>query len=243
MARLVIRTLLSALLAMNQLSVAREPVSAGHSIPQFYPRYWDCNGDLHADDGCVYFRLGGSGWTTAYLDRVNRAFYEWRSSTNWDPFTNQNVTGDIFIDRDVYHPQCPDYDWSEVSQYLVAVTCRIEQWTPAGPGGGGAWASAHWRITEAEIYFSNDPSVDWWVGWQTTPSGRWDFDGTLTHELGHAVYLLGLECAAGPGPTMCDTWPDADLGAPRPTSIGVWSFRQRTLDADDVEGAEQYPCC
>jgi len=79
--------------------------AAVHSIPSPYRYFWDCNDDGYPDDGCARFRLGGIGWTSDKVDRVNAAFYQWRQWTHYDPYTDQNVTGDIFIDRDVSHPR------------------------------------------------------------------------------------------------------------------------------------------
>lgn len=109
------------------------------------------------------------------------------------------------------------------SSLILAVTCRTVQ-----------DAGAFWRITDMDTYFNTTSSghPNWSLA-DTNPQdpALADFEGVLTHELGHWLRLLDLdpaECNLGVSMyTMCGD----------PGNLYPGTYRYRGLQQDDVDAA------
>jgi len=91
-------------------------------------------------------------------------------------------------------------------------------------------------IEDWDIFFNTSgPSHPTWSYSLNHPGDPnvWDFQGVLTHELGHAIRLIDLydsDCNFGPGMyTMCGD--AADMGG------YPGSYRLRSITNDDIAGA------
>ena len=211
------------LVLMSVSAQLRITAFASHSVPTPYKWFWDCNNDAFPDDGCALFVPAGLNWTQAKLDRINAAFYHWRFMTDFDPYTNNNATNHIYIDRQVDHAGCPGApSWQPIGdEVVIARVCVIRTWNPDPPNG----QPAYYRLHNADTFFNY--LIPWWFGAGAPPSESLHFQGVLTHEMGHWVLLEDLGCT--PGYTMC--------GGMSPTG----SYSARTLETDDVTAASFYP--
>lgn len=65
-----------------------------------------------------------------------------------------------------------------------------------------------YRITDLDVFFNmeNPDSPNWWIGSTlTTDANRIDFQGIMTHELGHWILLFDLRDPAGVPCTQTST--------------------------------------
>lgn len=192
------------------------------------PEFWDANDDWVPDDGHVLIDAEGSGWTQTKLDRLNGAAAEWTSNSRFDP--GRTVTGshDYYVDGTV--PACTGY-W-DPSWLQVTCPTRQARYFTQDPT-----EIHHWRLTSKDTY-TNIADWTWWYGsTHTGQSGVPDFQGVVTHEIGHWVYLIDLptnQCTAGTGiETMCG-------GPIGPIDDDTW--RIRSLTSDDIAAANAvYP--
>ncbi len=82
----------------------------------------------------------------------------------------------------------------------------------------------------------NLDSPDWWIGSTlTTDANRIDFQGVMTHELGHWVLLFDLHVADGAPCTQTSTGFYTMCGDVRDLRLDTW--RYRSLHADDISSA------
>jgi hypothetical protein len=156
---------------------------------------------LSAPDG---IRLA---WTAA------NATAEWRTDTSWDvtrELPNVATPASIYVDR---NPPCGGGNFT----MGPAITCStVTRRTVANPPH--TWDD----ISDSDIYF--DPNEAWHTGAAQGAAGVFDFQGVLTHELGHGGGLVHPSSCANPWWTMCTP----ALGAPL---NGFWA---RSLEAQDI---------
>ena len=195
------------------LTMTIQPALASHSVPPT-PVYWDCNNDLVADDGCVRIYKAGAGWGGAFDSRFQDSANQWINSTRWDPITSS--TGQPVYKDD--RTAC-GFSWTYLdANGVLGVNCRSTTWNTEGD---------FYKIGSTKTYLN--PYLNWWTSITEPPSDRADFQGTLTHEIGHMIFLDDLECA--PSHTMC--------GEP----VSAYDvYQQRTLTTDDINAANAvYP--
>jgi len=94
-----------------------------------------------------------------------------------------------------------------------------------------------YRITDLDVYFNmeNADSPNWWIGSTlTSDAGRLDFQGVMTHELGHWIRLIDLYDSASCTRTSLDQM--TMCGEVRADGrLDTW--RYRSLHADDIASA------
>lgn len=196
------------------LSIATaSPAVASHSLPNV-PRYWDCNNDGLADDGCVKGYKAGTGWGAFNNAGWQWGFDQWSDNTDFDP---QAYTSGQAVYVDDRATCLTEGDGHLSGTNILAITCTTATWR----------FDSYWDIGTAKIYFN--PDVAFHSGpTLPPPPGTYSFHGVLTHELGHWVFLRDLSC--DPGPTMCGT---ANLSE---------TYDISTLATDDINAANAvYP--
>jgi hypothetical protein len=104
-------------------------------------------------------------------------------------------------------PYCEE-NWDSVTVAVNCVAYTVRAWG--------------WDIHKSTVYL-NEVHFNFSYDDDPPGPGLYDGAGVITHELGHAVLLLDLACT--PGPTMCGS------------TSAAQSFHLRSLDADDISGA------
>lgn len=205
------------------------PAYATHSVPQPYLWYWDLGNDGDADGNPAVDAAGG-GWTTLALARLQGAITEWETDTSFNP--HYVASGNFQVYRDGTPPCGPGgfFDPGD-----VMVTCYDADLKPVPNAPPGEY---YWDIFTADTYAQTDAGLSglfdrfWYGSGQSPYSGDADFQGIMTHELGHWVLLddeYGSNCNFGTGVyTMC--------GEPGP-SPELQTYRMRTLTSDDIAAA------
>jgi hypothetical protein len=203
------------------IGLGAPPVQGTHSIPN--PRwFWDANDDWVPDDGQVLVDAEGSAWTQAKLDRLNAAVDEWSTSTQFDPGRTVSGGHDYYVDG----TQAPC--WGAWDAETLQVTCGSQQ---ARYYSQDPTVVHHYRITTRDTY-TNQTFFTWWYGSTHTGANNVaDFQGVVTHELGHWLrlgHVPGAQCLSGTAiETMCQYVFDVDDD----------SWRWRSLETDDVNAA------
>lgn len=208
------------------------------SVPT--PHYcWDVGNNGSPDADAYTIRTAGNDtyWTTGRQDRIVAAITEWDDDTPWNP----------------------NYDLSAgPADCLASLTCHglwIDGSQPPAACGGAfvigelarncrksddrvdAEGTPYTDIKDNDIYFFTSGSGH--PTWTYSSTGSidddvYDFQGILTHEIGHSIRLYDLGVmgrpACAPGgtlETMCGVIP-----------TGWQSTQQRTLVADDKTSAD-----
>jgi len=217
--------LLGGLLAVQQ-------AAATHSLPAT-PSYIDADNDGHPDAATILRTAGNNSlWTSAREDRVTHAASQWRAYSQFDPSVNLTAAPADCYDSWTCHGvwidgQVPD----PFEPTDLAINFRKLILRETGPLGN---ETVYWDIEDWDIFFNTSiPGHPQWTYALNHPgdSNVFDFQGVLTHELGHSIHLKdlsgGQECNFGPGMyTMCGSvngYPD--------------SYRMRTITNDDISGA------
>ncbi len=196
--------------------------ASANSVPN--PKwFWDL-GNNGTPDANVAVSPDGAGWTSAALGRLEDAIAEWSSKTSFQPYYASS--GYYHVYRDGTAPPARGFFPDDV---MVTST----------------WADfrgTYWDIYRSHTYAKTDldlpyPMNRFWDG--SSHSGLStdvDFQGVLTHELGHWVLLddlgpsYGTDCNYGAGMyTMC--------GELRDPGFDDDSWRQRTLTTNDIDSA------
>lgn len=201
------------------------PTTGTHMVP--VPKYFwdpDQNG-VPGPEPAV--RPAGGFWESVRLARLDAALAEWRNDTTFDPTRTSSGSQYAYVDgRDA---PCLPNGWDG----FLAVVCRTQVAVVIGT------SISSYRITDLDVYFNmeNPTSPDWWIGSTfTTDFARVDFQGIMTHELGHWVRLTDVyddpSCADDPVDrmTMCGVFPPDDRGR-----YGSW--RSRSLHSHDISAA------
>lgn len=205
-----------ALLTMGLILVLPSTATAITSLASPL-RWWDLDNDGNRNEpfeGDRAFNISGAGWNQARLDRAGAATAEWRSDTTWDvtrELPNVVTPASIYVDR---NPSCGQFGGAP------AVAC-----TAYTPRGGPPPLFSWHDISDADIFMS--PSEVWHTGAAQGPAGVYDFQGILTHELGHGgglVHPVGVQDCPAPWMTMCAPFQD----------VPIEGFHARTLEAQDI---------
>lgn len=208
-------------LMLASLVVGPVPVAATHSVPS---PHWFWDGDVNGvpDQYPEAFRLGGAGWYQNAINRTIEAVSHWAVSTNWNPrFENVN-TNYFYIDRPPPQP-CGTTPGSEVGGW--------------GPGIARVCTYAIYhhpvynQIWRSNIFIKVD--LGFWAGrYQATDPNLYDFRGTVTHELGHALRLTDISSAE---PICSSTGQLFATMCPAPSI--AYTYHWRTLQTDDINAA------
>ncbi len=189
-------------------------VAASHSLTT--PRiFWDINnnGIGGIDDSSRAYQRVSSNWDQTKIDRVVAAAAAWQNTTDWNPSigSSSGLVATVRVDGSLPGYGACGYDWAGA----VAGNCVLRSN----------------RTTYFDIYESH-VGINLAYSWNYTanqPVGsQQDFQGAITHELGHGILLRDL------GSTEC--------GSPVATMCGASSQSQnayllRTLTTDDQSGA------
>ncbi|MEA2622736.1 MAG: Matrixin [Chloroflexota bacterium] len=223
------RRLGACLLAVVAVVSSGSPAAAHLSVPGGDPWYWDTNND-GGPDPVVHFNPAGLNWGgalgTALKDRYSAASGTWVGGTDWNPVADRDVrAAGCFADAACHGVY---FDGTDPSSKLVpgiAAYNRIS-WTRKKDPGDNTW---YRDISDSDITF-NVFDYDWWVGAGAPAANTADFQGILTHEMGHSIYLIDL--------TVCDPAPNKETMCGKLTSTQE-TFEARTLTADDKASANQ----
>lgn len=216
------------LLTLTTLMGVPAVALAGHSVPS--PKwFWDPNNDGVAGPEPLVTPAGGY-WESVRLARLDAALAEWSTDTQFDPGRTTGGSQNAYVDGRV-GPCTPGGSFNQPGgKIILAQVCR--SWAPIMVGDD----VVRYRITDLDVYFNmeNPDSPNWWIGSTlTTDPGRLDFQGVMTHELGHWVRLVDLgdstSCTRTSDDfiTMCGSVVDGRLD----------TWRYRSLHADDVSSA------
>ena len=208
-------------------------VQATHSVPQPYIWFWDLGND-GTPDGAPAVDAAGSGWTTGAVDRLKGAIGAWANGTSFNP--HYVDPGSFKVYRDGTGPACNSgvFNPGDYAGTCVYATLRHLPGAPPDEYYHDISSAATYAQTDANLPGS---VVRYWYGSGQSPySGDLDFQGIMTHELGHWIRLAdlgpdyGLDCNYGSGIyTMC-----GELQDPGYHDQSYW---QRTLTSDDVNAA------
>lgn len=180
-------------------------------------RWWDLDNDGVRNEpveGDRAFNVSGGGWNQARLDRAAAATAEWRGDTTWDvtrELPNVATPASIYVDR---NPSCGSFGGAP------AVAC-----TAVTPRGTCCPAFSWNDISDSDIFMS--PNVVWHTGAAQGAANVYDFQGILTHELGHGgglVHPINVQACPQPWMTMC---------APV-QGVALNGFHARTLEVQDI---------
>jgi hypothetical protein len=200
-----------------------------HSLPA--DPTFRSSADNGVPDPAATLRTAGidSYWTSVREDRLQYAVWQWDVYTDWNPTLNKTAAPadcqpstscqGIWIDGSAL---CGAFPFGLPAYNCVRVATRHDV-------EGAIW----FDIEDWDIFF-NTAAVGHpnWCYSATCPQepAVYDFQGVVTHELGHAIRLVDLavaDCNYGPDMyTMCgqgNGYPD--------------STRLRTITNDDIAGA------
>lgn len=196
-----------------------QPASATpNSVPS--PKwFWDL-GNNGTPDPSVPVSPAGSGWSPLALSRLQGAIDEWSTSTAFQPFYTSS--GYYHVYRDGTAPT------GGFGAYDVMVT---QVWYD--------FRSTYYDIYRSHTYAQTDADLPgsmnrfWYGASHSSYTTDVDFQGVLTHEIGHWVLLndlYGTSCNYGTGIyTMC--------GELRDPGFDDDSWRQRSLTTNDIDSA------
>lgn len=162
--------------------------TATHSVPS--PKYfWDPdNNNIPGPEPKV--DPSGGFWESLRYARLDAALAEWTNDTQFDPSRVSTGNQDAYVDGTV-GPCLPNGTFNQPTGTVLAVVCRQQTAIFQGPGP----TLTHYRLTDLDVYFNmeNPDSPDWWIGSTlTSDPGRLDFQGVMTHELGHWIRLIDV---------------------------------------------------
>jgi hypothetical protein len=210
------------------LGLAVTVVNASHSSDNL--RYWDeNNNNLPDSDGAVFYAKG-SVWTTAMVDRLSDAAFEWYLDTLWNPVAIRWTSSVTETNRFIYYLAPPGRSGCTFSTER-AVTCIQIKGSGTNP----------FEIDLLETAFNSDKSWSFSSS-NLTGSGYLDFQGIATHELGHGGGLYDLcfyipgECDDQELPYCQDT---TDIFTMCSGGSRVHSWNKRSLTAEDVASANE----
>lgn len=172
-------------------------VQAATSIPS--PRwFWDSNGDYLPDASAYTIRTAGvdSNWTSGREARITAAVNEWRT-TQWNPSVNLTAAP-----ADCYESLSCHGVWIDGSAGclgtwpagVLAVNCTYAQLrTEPSPD--------FYDLGDADVFFHTAGTAH--PIWTYSAAGSseddvWDFQGSLTHEMGHSILLIDLGVSGAP---------------------------------------------
>ena len=198
-------------------------------FPQPYPTYWDVGND-GSPDPSVGVDADGGGWTRAKLDRLTSATSDWASHSHFRPFRVISGANKFWVDG-TKDPACTYPPESEfVGATCTHKTARILNGHPD---------EVYYDISQSDTTFSTAlpaPLTYWYGSTHTGAENTIDFQGVVTHEMGHWIFLRDVYdngstppgCNYGTGMyTMC--------GAPQSSStVDDDTWRLRGPSADDV---------
>lgn len=195
------------------------PVAATHSVPSPKLWFWDLGNDGDPD-GSPGVDAAGSGWTSLALDRLNGAINQWEANTSFNPHYVSSGYHKAY--RDGTQPWCGYFYETDI---MVTCTDYTER-------------STYFDIESADTFAQTDANLPsginrFWYGSAQSPyAGDVDFQGVMTHELGHWIRLVDLyssDCNYGSGMyTMCGAVTN---------NFEVETWRMRTLTTDDMNAA------
>jgi hypothetical protein len=235
-----LRGALTALLGLLLAAIASLVFANGRAIPDarlvtlsnniLPPTFWDSNNDGIADDTNVTVDAEGGAWNATKGNLLTAATNQWKDNTDFDPVRvtgTQTGPNDVFIDGT--EPWCETGGFDPLD---IGVTCLHLQahYFPQDPT-----VVKYYRVTQAAIYTNIADNTFWWSSAQPVNPGLMDFQGVMTHEMGHWVVLgHATPCAAGNAiETMCGS-----VGADSTNQ----TFWMRSLTNDDKTSANQvYP--
>jgi len=203
-------------------------MAANHSVPS--PRYfWDPNNDGIAGPEPQVTPAGGY-WESLRLARLDAALAEWSTDTQFDPSRASSGFQNAYVDGRA-GPCLPNGTFNQPQGTVLAVVCR--QQSPVYFGDD----IIRYKLTDLDVYFNmeNADSPDWWIGsGGTSDPGRLDFQGVMTHELGHWIRLFDLTDTTSCTRTSLDMM--TMCGVVRSDGrLDTW--RYRSLHADDISSA------
>lgn len=222
------------ILALATLTLAAPAAAtAATSLPS--PRwYWDSNNDEIADAGAYTVRTAGdnSYWTSGREARITSAVATW-AATQWNPSANLTAAPadcgvsltcqGLWIDGTQPPASCGgNFVPGELAVNCVKFDFRDQTFGPN-----------YFDIKDSDIYINTTGSGPTWTYSSTGSSSDtiYDFQGVLTHEIGHAILLIDLG--------VDETVPPCAPGGTLETMCGYvykgWqSTQQRSLVTDDI---------
>lgn len=192
--------------------------SATHSIPS--PVWWwdkDNDGLRESTEGTITYSPQGNLWTDAKKARFADAARAWRDNTSWDPLWGVATGQGVYVDGRLV---CGTDTWASAGQppaaNCVARTRKVNQ-----------KGTTYYDISDSDIYINL--LYVWHFGDAQGLIDVADYEGIMTHEVGHGISLVDLLTVASCGNpivTMCGTGAIAGNG-----------FVLRTLELGDIQAA------
>lgn len=203
---------------------------ASHSVPS--PTYvYQSALNNGAPTAATTVRPAGtaSTWTTARLDRLDLADDQWRLNSQFDPTLNRTVAPSNCFESATCHGvwidgSDPFGDLTDES--ILAVNYGL--WVLRTDPGDG---EQYYDIDDWDIYFNTGGAghpVFTYTAAGSSDASIFDFQGVVTHELGHSISLIDLYAGCHYGTnmeTMCGQ------------ISGIESTRLRSIQTDDINGA------
>jgi len=209
-------------------------VSAHHTD---WGRRWEVN---WVPDPTVTFYAKGTGWTTSPYARLQGAAAEWYVYSAFKPSVTRWETGDpttalAFRAGPPGYTGDPDGYDCEIDTSDPGLACVF----PFGIGYPNPM-----RIKRVRIVVNSQFSLmgPWYYGTGSdcADSSCLNFEGVLTHEIGHGGGLYDPECSWYSGGTkLTGMYTMCPMGPPPPAPARAWeSHYQRTIEADDEQSMD-----
>lgn len=215
--------LVAALLAIGASATGAIASHSSPSIPTFVSA-----GNNGVPTASYTFRTAGdnSYWTSVREDRLTSAAAQWNVYTDWNPTVNLTAApADCYLSLSCQgvwidgSSGCASFSGS-----ALAANCTLQTYRTS--------PFIHYDVDDSDIFFwttgTGHPTWSYSLVHPGT-TDVYDFQGALTHEMGHAIRLIDLgTCASGASiETMCG---NVSNGYPD-------SYRLRTVEQDDKDGA------
>lgn len=211
----------AAVLATVLVLLVAAPASGSHLLP-LPPWWWDKDNDGIPEpaEATITYSPAGGAWDNTKKARLADATTVWRNSSDWNPQWNgtANATAfSVFVDGREPAGDGDCLTWAQMGE-APAVSCKTATRKTDAEG------ELYYDLSDVDVDINS--GVDLWNYQDTSgPKDRRDFEGIMTHEVGHGARLVhpSIGCNASAPETMC-----------------VWDFRgyyARTLTNDDVISA------